>query len=94
MIDKTLIIHDISTRQTAQALHIKQSASVFLHGSGSHTDIMIDVSEEVNANIVCIIYGNNTNTHCTLTVRLSEDKASAKVYILTLAGDHSNNSID
>ena len=85
MIDKTLIIHDISTRQTQQALRIEQDATVFFYGSQAQTDITIDVSGGVNANIVCIIYGKNTNTHCTLTIRLCEDKAAAKVYILTLA---------
>lgn len=85
MIDKTLIIHDISPRQTEQVLHIEQDATVFLYGSEAHTDITIDVSGGASADIVCIIYGNNTDTHCTLTIRLCEDKASAKVYILTLA---------
>ena len=94
MIDKTLIIHDISLRQTAQALDIQQDATIFFYGSGAQTDITIDVSGGANANIVCIIYGNNTNTHCTLTIRLCEDKASAKVYILTLAWDHSHNNVD
>lgn len=94
MIDKKLIIHDISTRQTAQALHIEQDATIFFYGSQAQTDITIDVSGEVSADIVCIIYGNNTNTHCTLTIRLCEDKATAKVYILTLAWDHSHNNVE
>lgn len=94
MTDKTTNIHDISTRQTEQALRIQQDASVFFYGSGAQTDITIDVSGGASANIVCIIYGNNTNTHCTLTIRLCEDKASAKVYILTLAWDHSYNNVD
>ncbi len=94
MIDKEIIIHDISTRQTAQVLHIEHDASIFFYGSQAQTDITIDVGGGVSADIVCIVYGSNTNTHCTLTIRLCEDKASAKVYILTLAGDYSDNNVE
>lgn len=88
------IIHDISTRQETHALDITQDANIFLYGSQAQTDITIDIHRGVTTDIVCIIYGHHTRTHCTLTIRLLEDKATANVYILTLAGDESNNHVE
>lgn len=95
MMNKTTpIIHDISTRQTPQALRVDHDATIFFYGSQAQTDITIDIYAGVTTDIVCIIYGSNTSTHCTLTIRLLEDKASTNVYILTLAEDHSHNNVE
>lgn len=90
----TNIVHNISSWIQWESISVAQDSRILLYGSQIQTGmITIDIDSHTSADIVCIVYGNDIKNTCAIQINLSEDKASANVYILTLAGEKSINDV-